>query len=98
MELYGPAGLRTFVRSILKMTLTKTGHRYAVHELLTRQDFITPCTANVLHSSEAPGRDIFATDDGLWRGIVEGDLVSVDSGPIEHRGTFQHSLDLLNIT
>ncbi|KAL0947202.1 hypothetical protein HGRIS_013319 [Hohenbuehelia grisea] len=92
IEIFGPAGIRTFVRSILKMTHTKTSDRYVVHELLTHTDPITPCGPSDLHSSELAGRDILCTlEDGLWRDIsgarntFTGTELIVDAGPIQHR-------------
>ncbi|KAK2460529.1 hypothetical protein APHAL10511_006999 [Amanita phalloides] len=43
VEIYGPAGLRSFVRQNFRMTTTHTADRYVVHELLTSRDPITPC-------------------------------------------------------
>ncbi|KAF7984061.1 hypothetical protein HWV62_17605 [Athelia sp. TMB] len=89
IEIYGPAGLRTFVRSILKMTLTSTGDRYVVHELLGPEDNVTSCDPAAVHSSECEGRDILSGEDGFWRDVVSGDgskgSVTVDAGPILHR-------------
>lgn len=90
IDIYGPAGIRTFVRSILTMTLTKTADTYAVHELLTPQCTRTPCDATSLHSSECPGSDFLCNEQGLWQGFLAargqlGDVVA-DAGPISHRG------------
>lgn len=92
VEIYGPAGLRTFVRSILKMTLTRTAERYVVHELLGAEDEVTSCTPpEVLHSSECVGIDLRAGEDGFWKRIVSEQTrsanIAVDAGPILHRGT-----------
>ncbi|KAF9228034.1 hypothetical protein BS17DRAFT_726816 [Gyrodon lividus] len=89
IDLYGPAGLRTFVRSILTMTLTKTADTYAVHELLTPTCSSTPIDAASLHSSECPGTDFLCDEHGFWRGFTAarahiGDVI-VDAGPISHR-------------
>ncbi|KAJ7837874.1 hypothetical protein B0H14DRAFT_2790387, partial [Mycena olivaceomarginata] len=90
IETYGPAGIRTFVRSILKMTLTHTAEKYVAHELLRPEDTPTPCEPpEVMHSSELVGRDIRCSDDGFWRAFTQGkgalgDVV-VDAGPILHR-------------
>lgn len=95
IEIYGPAGIRTFVRSILKMTLTATGERYVVHELLGADDEITSCAQEELHTSEAAGQDIRAhPETGFWTDILSESGVSVDAGSIEHRGKFyyRHSL------
>ncbi|KAF4611834.1 hypothetical protein D9613_004287 [Agrocybe pediades] len=43
IEIFGPAGLRLFIRQIMKMTFTRTADKYVVHELLTSTDPITPC-------------------------------------------------------
>lgn len=86
VELFGPAGLRSFVRQNMKMTLTRTSGSYTVHELLRADDQITPCDnaaldsparmdykeMNVMHYSEFKGSDILASDDGLWRKITYG--------------------------
>jgi ribonuclease Z len=89
-ELYGPAGLRSFVRNCLFATRTRTAEKYAVHELLTEGDVTTSCAPEDLHGSEAPGRDIRAGDDGFWRECINaGSTLSnmiVDAGPIIHRG------------
>ncbi|KAJ6546437.1 beta-lactamase-like protein [Mycena vulgaris] len=90
IEIYGPAGIRTFIRSILNMTLTRTAEKYVVHELLREDDASTPCEPpEVLHSSELVGRDIRCSEDGFWRGFTKGTgalgEVVVDAGPILHR-------------
>ncbi|KAG9318379.1 beta-lactamase-like protein [Chiua virens] len=89
INVYGPAGLRTFVRAILTMTLTKTAGTYAVHELLTPQCPRTPCDAASLHSSECPGEDLLCDEQGFWQAFTAahghlGDVV-VDAGHISHR-------------
>jgi len=88
-ELYGPAGLRTFLRTTLSLTRTKTADRYAVHELLTPTDARTPCNDEVLHGSEEPGRDVLCDADGYWRNFAEGrstrGTVYVCAGPLIHR-------------
>jgi len=87
VEVYGPAGIRLFVRSILKMTFTRTADRYVVHELLSANDEVTPCVPpEVMHTSESQGRDIRAgKEDGFWREFVSRGNVAVDAGPILHR-------------
>ncbi|KAJ8583537.1 hypothetical protein M405DRAFT_690679, partial [Rhizopogon salebrosus TDB-379] len=89
IELYGPAGLRTFVRSILNMTLSLMGERYVVHELLTPVDTVTSCDPAALHMSECPGQDFVCDACGFWRGVASGTgywgEVVVDAGPIRHR-------------
>jgi ribonuclease Z len=72
------------------MTLTHTGERYVVHELLTSTDIATSCDPAVLHPSECPGQNFVCNADGFWRGVASdtgywGEVV-VDAGPIRHRG------------
>lgn len=43
VEIYGPAGLRSFVRQNFRMTATNTADNYVVHELLYPHDRVTPC-------------------------------------------------------
>jgi ribonuclease Z len=90
VELYGPAGLRSFVRHCLQSTRTRTADKYVVHELLTTEDTITSCNEDVLHGSEAVGRDILADADGFWQNVVSGSgyrtSLTVDAGAIIHRG------------
>ncbi|THU99365.1 hypothetical protein K435DRAFT_777033 [Dendrothele bispora CBS 962.96] len=90
IEIYGPAGIRTFVRSILKMTLTRTRNKYVVHELLTDDDKKTPCDPpEIMHVNEVAGRDIVCSEDGFWHSISKERCrraeVAVDAGPIAHR-------------
>ena len=70
------------------MTLTRTADRYVVHELLSENDELTPCAPpEVMHSSECQGRDIWAgEEDGFWRDFLSKGRVTVDAGPILHRG------------
>ncbi|KAI0319104.1 beta-lactamase-like protein [Amylostereum chailletii] len=101
IELYGPAGLRAFVRSNLILTRTRTADAYVVHELLSPTDKITPCTPDARHSSEAPGRDLLCGKDGFWMNIATKrsgrSQVHVQAGPIIHRdpciGYVFHELD-----
>lgn len=89
IEIFGPAGIRTFIRSILSMTFTKTADKYVCHELLLPQDPVTPCSHDVLHVSEAAGQDIYTTEDGFWRSFTSGEgvygQVIVDAAPVAHR-------------
>nr|GAT61273.1 predicted protein [Mycena chlorophos] len=91
IEIFGPAGIRTFIRSNMKMTLTRTADKYVVHELLQADDAPTTCDAAELHPSEVPGRDIRCSEDGFWREITRGTShgalgdVVVAAGPILHR-------------
>ncbi|KAF5386740.1 hypothetical protein D9615_001789 [Tricholomella constricta] len=100
IEIYGPSGIRIFVRQIMKMTLTRTADFFVVHELITPGDQITPCTPHdntinsiqrldMMHCNEVAGQDILCSEDGFWREFTGsrglfGDIF-VDAGPILHR-------------
>jgi len=86
LQLYGPAGLRRFVRSNLAATYMQLGGKYAAHELLRAGDVPTPCSPGDLHENEVPGRDIFAAEDGTWPAVdstVDGWRIA--AGPLAHR-------------
>ncbi|KAG6861729.1 hypothetical protein C0995_012733 [Termitomyces sp. Mi166 len=100
IEIYGPSGIRNFVRQIMKMTLTKTAEFFVVHELLTKTDRVTPCLPHddainslhlpdVMHYNEIAGQDIVCTEDGFWREFTTSNgayrEICVDAGPILHR-------------
>jgi ribonuclease Z len=93
VEIYGPVGLRAFVRTILTLTHTRSADRYCVHELLMPGEVPSASgdAPGDWHYSEAGGRDIPCGDDGFWRNIVVqpsrfGCPVVVNAGPIVHRG------------
>lgn len=73
------------------MTLTCTGERYVVHELLSINDEITSCALEDLHTSECAGKNFQADrETGFWTNIYTESGLSVDAGPIEHRGELVH--------
>jgi len=93
VELYGPAGLRAFIRTILNMTDSQCQDKYAVHELLHRgEQPSAPCTPGTMRGNELEGRDIVCGDDGFWRECVKVTTnyskreVVVDAGKVVHRG------------
>ena len=92
VNLYGPAGLRTFLRTTLSLTRTKTAERYAVHELLTPTNARTSCDVEALYDNEEPGQDVLCDAGGIWRDFAQGmstrGSVNVCAGPLVHRGAF----------
>jgi len=71
VELYGPAGLRAFIRMILNMTDSQCQDKYAIHELLHRgEQPSAPCTPGAMRGNEVKGRDIVCGEDGFWRECV----------------------------
>ena len=96
LDIFGPRGIRQLIRTVFKLTHTRSADQYCVHELLfPGEEPSAPANVvELLHSSEEIGTDIRCDEGGLWRGIVEQKLhsgrglsnVVVDAGPIEHRG------------
>lgn len=92
MELYGPAGLRAFIREVLNMTDSKCQDKYVVHELLRPgQQPSALCTPRTMRDNELKGKDIICGEDGFWRECVKvwsnrakRDIV-VDAGQVVHR-------------
>ncbi|GJN91448.1 hypothetical protein Rhopal_004471-T1 [Rhodotorula paludigena] len=83
-EIYGPSGLRLFLRTCLSLTQSILTRPYVVHELLFADELEEQ---GALHPSERQGRNIRQGMDGFWRDVVddrEGRGVSVSAGPIEH--------------
>ncbi|BGP41115.1 hypothetical protein JCM10450v2_005147 [Rhodotorula kratochvilovae] len=83
-EIYGPSGLRLFLRTCLSLTHSILTRPYVVHELLFADEAEE---VGALHPSERPGRNIRADEEGYWRDFVgeaEGGGMSVSAGPIEH--------------
>ncbi|GAA5981433.1 hypothetical protein JCM11641_004761 [Rhodosporidiobolus odoratus] len=86
-QIYGPSGLRLFLRTCLSLTSSILSRPYVVHELLFLDEEPCPQDPQVLHPSEKKGRDIRMGQEGDWRdvvGEVEGDGVKVGAAPIEH--------------
>lgn len=82
IELFGPRGLRRFLRLQMLLTHTHSQERYAVHELLAA-DEAPSCPGDIpthsdlgaseedrLLENESPGKDIRCDSQGYWRGIV----------------------------
>lgn len=93
IELYGPAGLRAFIRTILNMTDSQCQDKYAVHELLhPGEQPSAPCTSGTIRANEVGGRDIVCGEDGFWRECVKvwsnraRREIVVDAGQVVHRG------------
>lgn len=104
MELYGPVGLRAFIRTILNMTDSICQDKYVIHELLRPGESPSAlCTARAMRDNEVKGRDIVCGEDGFWRECVkvwsnhaQREIV-VDAGQVVHRGkpTFTRFVDFL---
>lgn len=94
IEIYGPRGVRHFIRTIFTLTHTRSADQYCVHELLMPGEAASAAADDIgqFHPSEEAGRDIPCGEDGFWRGVVSHKLhgganrLVVDAGPIVHRG------------
>ncbi|KAH9307887.1 hypothetical protein KI387_035798, partial [Taxus chinensis] len=88
IEIYGPQGLRNWLRVTLNASHVRVPTKYAVHELISKKDkstkFSTKSSKNeVLHEDELPGRDIYQSKDGLWD-LFSDDKYKVQAGPVKH--------------
>jgi len=89
MQIYGPSGLRKFVRVNLQLTLTELRGRYTVHELLGPSDAPSvACEKDLLHFNENPGDDIRSDEQGLWKNVLSDKDWTVHAGPLQHRGAY----------
>ncbi|EJD44925.1 Metallo-hydrolase/oxidoreductase [Auricularia subglabra TFB-10046 SS5] len=85
--IYGPAGLRSFVRSNLKATSMVLAGKYQVHELLTATDVQTSCLPEELHQNEMAGQDIRPGPDGTWSNFALTSGMAISAGQMQHRIT-----------
>ncbi|KAH8091789.1 beta-lactamase-like protein [Cristinia sonorae] len=97
IEVYGPQGIRQFIRSIFTITHSRTADKYAVYELLSPGESASAPIAGSpdepMHPSEVPGADLVPDAEGYWKGITRERMgqgfsdcsVVVDAGPIIHR-------------
>ena len=94
VEIYGPRGIRHFIRTIFTLTHTRSADQYCAHELLFpgEEPSAPGDVIEQLHPSEEAGRDIRCDENGYWREIVDHHMNNgrhrtvVDAGPIVHRG------------
>ncbi|EPQ61361.1 Metallo-hydrolase/oxidoreductase [Gloeophyllum trabeum ATCC 11539] len=85
LQLYGPSGLRRFVRENLAMTHTSFGRSYAVHELLRPRDRVT---SGALHQDEWPGDNFLADGDvpgDRWHNFLKAPGMRVSAAMLTHR-------------
>lgn len=98
VEIYGPHGIRKFVRTIMTLTHTRSADKYVVHELLSPDETASVSSIstenNPLHGNELPGKDLSCDANGFWRNIASEVCTGygsgryrmlVDAGPILHR-------------
>ncbi|KAJ1527642.1 hypothetical protein ONE63_007604 [Megalurothrips usitatus] len=92
LEIYGPQGLRRYVREVLCLSRSPLPFPYRVHELIPMDDQlprkwgtwgINQEAAGPPHPQELQGRDICA-ENGVWD-VLQDDSVSVQAGRVKHR-------------
>jgi len=96
IEIYGPVGLRKFIRVSLGLSQSLLGFSYSVNELHCvtsgfAQDSSVEWTHSLsasdnLHPNETSGRTIYEGDNSKWQVCQEGNL-TVFAAPLKHRVT-----------
>lgn len=86
-EIYGPAGLRQFLRCTLRYSYSGLARPYVVHELLFEGE--DEDVSDDLHFSERRGRNIRADANGEWVDILHDETkgIRVSAGRVLHTGT-----------
>lgn len=92
LEIYGPRGLRKYIRNTLILSKSALTYNYIVHEMIPveeqfPEDWNTwPSDDEAtgrLHPQEIPGKDINADEKFVWN-LFESQIVCVKAGPIKH--------------
>ncbi|XP_064594932.1 zinc phosphodiesterase ELAC protein 1-like [Liolophura sinensis] len=93
LELYGPHGLRRFIRCSLQLSRSELTYNYVVHELQVVEEQL-PAEWNTwtvnhdaegsLHPNEHPGQQISPDEKGVWN-LIEDDRFVVKAVWLKHR-------------
>ncbi|XP_061176244.1 zinc phosphodiesterase ELAC protein 1-like [Saccostrea echinata] len=94
LEIYGPVGLRKFIRTSLELSRTILGFAYLVHEMkvlpcqipseIQKWKVEESCDSLSLHPNERKGRLIQADQDNVWT-LYSNDKISVKAVYLQHR-------------
>lgn len=94
LEIFGPVGLRRFIRTSLELSRTMLGFSYIVHEMKVLPCQIPPdvqkwkiedsCNEQRLHPNERKGCLIEADSDNVWT-LLSNDKISVKAVYLKHR-------------
>ncbi|KAJ3006994.1 UNVERIFIED_CONTAM: hypothetical protein HDU68_003767 [Siphonaria sp. JEL0065] len=100
IHIYGPRGVKSYVRSVLDASMSRIGRGIVIHELLLPTDL--PSSHTTPHIDEKEGENLKAlnlsasatadTKDGWYWNVVSGDAkiasgagkLTVQAAPIEH--------------
>ncbi|TNN07486.1 Zinc phosphodiesterase ELAC protein [Schistosoma japonicum] len=102
VNIYGPKGLRRFLRLALALSRANLSYTYAVHELILNEKHCPPdwhdwacLEADVTRDPplfcERPGRDIYANYDGFWYNITNNE----ENGEIVYAVSIKHTIPSL---
>ncbi|CAH8450573.1 unnamed protein product [Heterobilharzia americana] len=103
LNIYGPKGLRRFIRLALALSRANLSYTYAVHELIFEEKHCpsnwhewacleADVTRDPPLSCERPGRDICVNDDGFWYNIMDGEE---NKGVLVHAMSIKHTIPSL---
>jgi ribonuclease Z len=95
VEVYGPEGLRMFLRTVIRFTISRIVPPYVVHEIKQipnlhkkRWSAVFDLDPQALpldsrFGEVAGGRDIYPTADGVWD-LLEDENVKIQAAPMVH--------------
>ncbi len=95
VQIYGPRGIRMFIRTALQLTYSRVTIPYIVHELhdipflhrrYTRTEPENPkviCDESLAHGEQPGGCVIYPSSDGIFNVLTEGDF-TVKAAPMQH--------------
>ncbi|RPA82203.1 hypothetical protein BJ508DRAFT_238272 [Ascobolus immersus RN42] len=86
VEIFGPVGIRAFVRANLRGTYAVLDGWIRINELhpAPSPDGTLPDPAHDVYVRELPGRNILPTHDSCWTDILTTPEYTVSAGPIVH--------------
>ena len=84
IEIFGPKGLREYVRHTLRLTYTHLGSWISIHELLLAHEKETPNTTDMCYAKEIPGNNFRQDKRGQWKDIFKNEEFSISAGEIKH--------------
>eukprot|EP00249_Psilotum_nudum_P008111 c21048_g1_i1 orf=70-1437(+) len=87
INIYGPPGLRLWIRATLTSCYGRVLPMYAVHELILHEEVLQKAAkweaTDGGHQDELPGENIYCTEDGLWP-VLNDNKYSVKAGFLHH--------------
>lgn len=83
IDLYGPIGLKTFVRTSLGLSKSNLGYEYCVHEIVEENYDQEDNGNNKLHPNEIPGELITCNANKYWE-VCKSKHFSVTAHQLEH--------------